>query len=496
MIRAVVVAVVVLMFSATTALSFQQAASVGVGIDTDITGNEPNSLGPQDSCNSLNVGETLQVDVVIKGVPPVTEDLQFLGIAGWGYNLHYDPAVINVTAAENNMMLNANAPFEFVMANYTQGGGANPLPATSGNMRIDFADISEDYEDGDGVLSRLTLTAVGPGTTTLRLDSEVDSEPAPSIYQVAGTPYGISELQDAVVIVGSDCDGVPVPTPFDPADTYLEKEGLITPAPTPTGEPTPTPTLGENDIPEGDAEVSVDVIVSGNSATDVGEVDDCASAQLNQTFLVDVVVQDVDELLAWEAPVTYDPTVLRIVGHDVTQFLAGNSGSQVFDASNQTPNTTGFYRAGAVDQADPPTPDSGSGILIRLTMQAIAEGNSEVSISAVDQNSDGQPDTGVLLKNIDNLAIGGPIFRGPTNNAEIRVGSECEDGGAVVETAGPTSPGEAGDGDDSSNAWIFVVIGAVVAVAAAGTGAALLLRRRGGGSSGSAPPDGGAPPPV
>jgi hypothetical protein len=150
-----------------------------------------------------------------------------------------------------------------------------------------------------------------------------------------------------------------------------------------------------------------------------------------------------------------------------------------------------------VDQADPPTPDSGSGILIRLTMQAVAAGQSEISISAVDQNSDGQPDTGVLLKNVDNLAIGGPIFRGPTNNAEIRVGSECQDGGTVVETAGPTAPGETGNGDDdSSNTWIFIVIGAVVAVAAAGTGAALLLRRRAGGSSGSVPPDGGAPPPV
>lgn len=496
MIRAVVVAVVVLMVSATTALSFQEAANVSVGIDANISGNSPNALGPQDACNSLNVGDTLQVDVWVKGVPPVNEDRSSFGIAGWSFNLVYDPAVVNFTAAQNNMMLNTSAPFEFVMANFDPDGGANPFPATSGNMRLDFADISEDYENGDGVLSRLTLTAVGPGATTLSLEDSLEGQPSPAIYMVAGFPYGVSQRHDALIVVGGSCAGAPVPTPFDPPDTWLEEYGLVTPAPTPTPEPTPTPTLGADDVPEGDTRVSVDVITRGNRATSVGEVDNCASARVGQVFPVDIVVQDVEDLLAWEAPVTYNPSVLKITGRDVKQFLAGNQGSQVFDASNQTPNETGFYRAGAVDQADPPAPDSGSGILIRLTMQAISEGRSEISISPVDQNEDGTADTGVLLKNVDNKAIGGPIFRGPIGNAEILVGSECEDGGRVEETAAPTSPGSTvndANGGGSST-WVYVAIGAAVAVAAvAGASVLLFLRRRG---SSGAPPPGSDPPPV
>ncbi|MEK7248263.1 MAG: hypothetical protein AAB092_07295, partial [Chloroflexota bacterium] len=166
-----------------------------------------------------------------------------------------------------------------------------------------------------------------------------------------------------------------------------------------------------------------------------------------------------------------------------------NSGSQVFDASNQTPNTTGFYRTGAVDQADPPALDSGDGVLIRLTMEAIAEGTSAVSISPVDLNQDGQAETGVLLKNGDNQAIGGTIFRGPIRDAEIRVGTECTGGGRVVPTSAPNG-GNGGGGDpesngddDSSNTWILIAVGAVVAFLAVGGAAALLMRRRKGGGT-------------
>jgi hypothetical protein len=492
MIRAVVVAVVVLMISATTALSFQAvAASVQVGIDTNVGGNTASSLGPQDSCAAMNVGDTMDIDVWVKGIPPVTADLRSFGLAGFGYNITFDPAVLNIVSAQNNMMINALAPFEHIIANYSFNADPNPLPATTGNLRIDYADISEDYEHGDGVLSRLTVKAIGPGTSNLHLDSQIDFEPAPSVWMSGGLPYGISQQTDAVIVVGGSCDSVPVPTPYDPPDTWLESYGVITPSPTVPPVPTPTPTLGPDDVPEGDARVSVDVITRGNGPTSLGEINDCASARVGQVFPVDIVVQDVEDLLAWEAPITYNPSVLKITGRDVKQFLGGDEGSQVFDASQQTPNQSGFYRAGAVDQADPPAPDSGSGVLIRLTMQAIAEGRSEISVSAVDQNEDGTPDTGVLLKNADNQAIGGPLFRGPIKNAEVLVGSECADGGKVEETAAPTSPGGVVNEDNGSDTWVYIAIGAAVALAAAGAGALLLLRRR---SAGAGPPGSGAPP--
>lgn len=477
------------MFSATTALSFQVQAKVQVGIDVNTSGNSATTVGSEEACLSVNVGDTFDIDVWIRGVQQVqlTPDFIALGLGGYSYNFHFDPNMVQVTKAQNNFMTQASAPFERIAANYVPNADANPLPATTGNTRIDFFDFSEAYETGDGVLSRLTLQAVGAGTTTLRLDSELEGEPSPAVWMEGGFPYTISQLQDAVINVGTPCDAASIPTPFDPKDTWAENYGLTTtPTPTP-GPPTPTPTLGPSDVPEGDTKVSVDAISTANSATVVAQIDDCASADIGEKFSVDIVIEDVENLLGWEAPVSYDPAILKIVDRNVKLFQAANSGSQVFDASNQTPNTTGFYRAASVDQADPAALDSGDGVLIRLTMEAIGKGTSKVSISPVDLNQDGQAETGVLLKNGETQAIGGPIFRGPTRDAEIRVGTECSGSGRVVPTSAPSSNGDNGivepDGNDSSDTWILVAAGAVVAVLAVGGAAALLIRRRKGGGT-------------
>lgn len=492
MIRAVIAAVVVLIFSATTALSFQvlpEPADVSVAIDMKTAGNSATALGVEDGCISVNTGDTFDIDVNVKDVPPVQPDFFgpggfAYGLAGYGYNLNFDPNVVHVVGAANNFKVDASAPFEFIIANYEIGADPAPLPATTGNMRVDFLDIGEIYEDGDGVLSRLTLEAVGAGTTTLHLDNDQEGQPAPIIFMAGGFPYGVAEMHDGIVNVGTPCDAASEPAPFDPEDSYALAYGLThTPTPTP-GPPTPTPTLGPSDVDEGDAKVSIDAITTGNTANSVDEIDDCASADVGDTFLVDIVIEAVEDFLGWEALVTYDPKVLKIVDHDVKLFLASASGSQVFDASNQTPNTTGFYRAGAVDQADPAAPDEGDGVLLRLTMEAVEGGTSKVSVSPADLNGDGQTDTGLLLKNTNNLAIGGAIFRGPTRDAEIRVGAECSDGGRVVATSAPSSdnPGEASD-NGGSDTWMLIVAGVAVAVVAVGAGAALLMRRRKGGGT-------------
>src|SRR3990172_696592 len=75
---------------------------VEVAIDVDVAGNEANTLGPTESCNAtpLAVGETGEVDVVVRGVPPVElvsdhpfEETITHGISGYGFDLLFDPAV-------------------------------------------------------------------------------------------------------------------------------------------------------------------------------------------------------------------------------------------------------------------------------------------------------------------------------------------------------------------------------------------------------------------
>lgn len=478
MIRSAIVAVAVLIVSAAAANALQ-AAPVEIAIDLDTTGNTPTAFGANDACRSVNVGETFDIDVTAAGIAPVADGAG--GIVGYSYNLHFDPAVVHVIAADNNVLLNADTPIEFLDADYTDNGAVRePLPATTGNLRIDFADLSPNYESGSGVLSRLTLEAVGAGSTDLTLDSELENQPAPVLLDAASAPYNVTKLQNARVTVGGACDAAP--TPVDPEDTQPSPTPSLgpTPSPGPTGGPTIAPSV----VPAGDTKLAVDVVTKDNSATSLGDIDTCAAADLGDTFKVDIVIQGVTDLLAWELPVNYDPLVLRIDDRNVQLFQAANDGSQVYDASASTPDISGHYLASAVDTADPVKPDSGDGILVRLIVTAIGEGTSGVTLDPVDLTNDDVPDRGILLRNAENAIIGDEdndsFFDGPVASAEIRVGETCADGGRVE----PGTVGEngttGGSGDDGDSNTLWIVLGAIAAVVVVGgAGGLLLMRNRG-----------------
>lgn len=466
-----------LIFSAATALSSQERQPIQAGVDLDTTGNSATALGAEDACRSVNVGETFDFDVVVRGVPPPDSNNLNGGAGGFGLNVHFDPAVINLTKAVNTLWMKSDTPFERVAANYTEGGEANGFPATTGDTRVDYVNISiASYAFGDGILTRFTAKAVGAGKSTITVDSELDGYPFPSVLVVtdaqgASDTYDVTNLQNALVTVGQPC--VSAPTPFDPV--------TFTPAPTATpiggtGTSTATP-LG---VPAGDTKLAIDAATTGNEATTLGQTNDCASAKDGDLFQVDVVIRGVKKLLAWELPISFNKDVLRVEDRDVKLFQQANEGSNVFDASNQTPNDDGFYIASASDLADPVAPDSGDGVLVRLTFSAVGNGISELSLKPVDIDGDGRSDRGVLLKNIDNAIIGDldgdTFFDGPATAAEIRVGSDCPSGEQVATTQ---ASGTNGSGDSgSSDTWIWVAIaGGIAAAAAAGAGI-LLARRR------------------
>ena len=488
MIRTVIVgAVVALIVGATTAHAFQSTPSIQIAVDLNTAGNSGTAVGAIDACRSVNVGDTFDFDVVVKGVPPPDSTNANGGAAGFGLNVHFDPAVINLTNAVNNLWVKSDAPFERIAANFVNGGDANSFPATTGDTRVDFLNVSvAGYSSGDGVLSRFTAKAVGPGQTTITVDSEVDGYPYPAVFEVtdattgASTIYDVSSLQNAVIMVGQPCASASAPSPFDP---------LLTPraSPTPTpGPATPTPAPTPPGVPAGDTQLAIDAVTTGNAATTVGQIDTCASANNGDEFQVDVVIRGVQNLLAWELPISFNKDVLRLDNRDVKLFQQANKGSNVFDSSSQTPNDTGVYVASASDLADPVAPDSGDGVLVRLTFAAVGNGISQLSLRPVDINGDGQPDRGVLLKNIDNAIIGDTngdtFFDGPATGAEIRVGAACPSGAQVVKT--PDSGTTSSSGGSSSDTWVWVAIagGAAAVAAAAAAGVLLMRRRRSGGS--------------
>jgi len=175
--------------------------------------------------------------------------------------------------------------------------------------------------------------------------------------------------------------------------------------------------------------IGVDVEPAGNTVTSLGPTDACISVSTGDTFQVDVFVTDVADLLAWETYFVYDMSVINVVSRDVMMFQAANAGSNVFDVSEGLPDIDGHYRIAAVDLADPPAPDSGSGVLAKLTLKAVGPGVSPLSLSPIDINEDGSIDLGPSLKDGEAEPIGDldgdGFFDGPIANAEIAVDGTC-----------------------------------------------------------------------
>ncbi len=231
----------------------------------------------------------------------------------------------------------------------------------------------------------------------------------------------------------------------------------------------PTPSLAQ-----GSTRLSIDVDPTGNTATSVADIDTCASAKKGDTFDIDLVIEDVTDLLAWGFVISYDPQVLGVRDSDTLMFQAANPGSRVIDLSEMTPDDDGTYLMQSLDVGDPPSPDSGSGVLARLTFTAKAPGISRLAIDKLDLNDDGTLDQGPLLRNVAADYVGDEdgdtFFDGPNDDAEIRVGEPCPD------AEGATVQARSDDGTD-----LGLVIGVVVGVLAAVTLAiavVVYLRRR------------------
>jgi len=187
-----------------------------------------------------------------------------------------------------------------------------------------------------------------------------------------------------------------------------------------------------------------------STATSLGPIDSCVSVSTGDTFDVDIFVKDVTDLLAWEVYFTYDSSIVNIVDHDVEMFQAGNEGSNVFDLSEVLPDLDALYLLAAADLGDPPAPDSGSGVLARLTLKAVGPGISPARVSPIDFNNDGTMDLGPFLNDLHGDPIGDAdndgLFDGQISAAQIAVDTACPPGTVaptatrVAASPSPTSP--------------------------------------------------------
>ena len=190
--------------------------------------------------------------------------------------------------------------------------------------------------------------------------------------------------------------------------------------------------------------LAVDADPTGNTATSLGPADQCLAVRSGDSFQVDITVTDVTDLLGWEAYVIYDASVVKVTDRDVKLFMAANAGSNIFDASDAPANANGHYRVAAADIADPPAPDSGSGVLARLTFTALSPGVSLISLRGLDLTGDGRLDVGPILTALGGERIGDrtgdSYFDGPLSDAWIAVDGDCPQQPPPLPTVLPFTP--------------------------------------------------------
>ena len=304
----------------------------------------------------------------MQGVPP-------LGLKGWYFNLIYNPAVVRVLAYDSYHFLAAGGPMAPLPLN-------DPIPDSDGNFLLGLIDNGPHAESGSGVLARVTLQAVGTGTSQLDLN-ETFGQGADGIPNLL--PPGLGSYQnisayDGSVAVGLACGAAtPTPTPsLPPTPTPTPS-----PTPAPTAPPTPTP-VPTPPPPPTEYEIAIDTDTTGNTATSVGAIDACRAASVGQTFAVDILVPEVPEpgYGGLAGNVLYNPAVLHVVASDYNLLLAADTppAPNIFSLSDSGPDSDGDFRMDFLDLSSTDG-ETGPGVVARITFQAVGAGSTLLDLT-------------------------------------------------------------------------------------------------------------------
>lgn len=228
-------------------------------------------------------------------------------------------------------------------------------------------------------------------------------------------------------------------------------------------------------------QIALDADPAGNTPSIAGTPDSCVSVQPGDSFDVQILITNVEELLAFDIYIEYDELLLEVSGKETALFLDSNTGSRVTDASSAVPDSDGLYNIAAVDTADPPRPDSGSGALAEITFTALATGTAEIQFAQLDVTRDGILDVGPFLRNVDLEIIGDAdgdsFFDGEWAPIEARIGESCEGPAPSGTNNGGTGSGGDDGGGIGGLALIALAAGGVALVGTVLAGGRYLLRR-------------------
>ena len=185
------------------------------------------------------------------------------------------------------------------------------------------------------------------------------------------------------------------------------------------------------------SEVGIDTVTTSNSAITLGDRDDCVSLAAG-TVNVDMYVKDVQDLVAWQTDLLFDPAIVYVTNVDYN-FITGASGGPVLplgdspgvdgaDADALPEGQDGKILIAAAQLAA--TNPSGSGVMARFTLSAQGAGQTILSLTNVIM-ADSQGAIGDTT--------GDGVYDGPVYTGTVVVGGDCVDGG-VTPTPTPTEP--------------------------------------------------------
>jgi cell division septation protein DedD len=163
--------------------------------------------------------------------------------------------------------------------------------------------------------------------------------------------------------------------------------------------------------------IGIDADPTGNEAVSLGQIDACVSVGAGETFDVDIFITDVVNLKGWQATLEYEPSVLRVVDADVEFFLAGAQRGRILNLSEALPDQTGRYDFIVADMTPDAPGHSGSGVLTRVTLEAVGTGTSFLTLDGIflaDPMADPIGDV-----------TGDSIFDGAVGYAQVWVGEPC-----------------------------------------------------------------------
>jgi hypothetical protein len=175
----------------------------------------------------------------------------------------------------------------------------------------------------------------------------------------------------------------------------------------------------------GTSMLGIDMTSADNSPAGV---DTCKEVNQGDSFDADVFVANVDQLVAFELRVSFDPSVLALDSADYN-FLLTASGGGLYPINPQEENAGRWF----IGAGEPSHGDSGSGTLARLHFHALASGTSDVAITSSPTILGPRMTSAGGIPFGDNNGDG--IYDGTVTGGRVAVGRSCSGSTPIVTPA-------------------------------------------------------------